>query len=410
MRDIGRILLSTNTATENGTAVDAVPRTADAKPFTKPLWYWVLLIVLVAVIALTAVPAFTQHPHSPGVEDFFPEALFGQGTFLEFNRLTLVRVVIGVALCLTVGVAASRLKTVPGRGQAVLEPIADFVRSNVALMLLGNKNGRRFAPLLGTLFLGVLAMNIAGVIPGLNIAASSVVAVPLFVFAALTYITFIGAGIREQGIGHFLASQLLPPGLPKVMYLLITPIEFLSNFIVRPVTLTLRLLCNMVSGHLLLAMTFFGTTSLLLHLQASSTTVSSPVQSMIVMTLFEVFVAVLQAYIFTILSAVYIKLSIEARLRPPTCPSRLFTTLYPTCAIGARRKEPPMTCAALAYVGYGLATLGPGVGIGLLVGKTQEATARQPEVAGRLFTNMIIGAGMVEALALIGFVMPLVVK
>ena len=69
-----------------------------------------------------------------------------------------------------------------------------------------------------------------------------------------------------------------------------------------------------------------------------------------------------------------------------------------------------MTSAALAYVGYGLATLGPGVGIGIMVGKTQEGTARQPEVAGRLFTNMIIGAGMVEALALIGFVMPLVVK
>ena len=69
-----------------------------------------------------------------------------------------------------------------------------------------------------------------------------------------------------------------------------------------------------------------------------------------------------------------------------------------------------MTSAALAYVGYGLATLGPGIGIGIMVGKTQEGTARQPEVAGRLFTNMIIGAGMVEALAIIGFVMPLVVK
>ena len=69
-----------------------------------------------------------------------------------------------------------------------------------------------------------------------------------------------------------------------------------------------------------------------------------------------------------------------------------------------------MSLTALAYVGYGLATLGPGIGIGLLVGKTQEATARQPEVAGRLFTNMIIGAGMVEALGLFGFVLPLVVK
>jgi len=65
-----------------------------------------------------------------------------------------------------------------------------------------------------------------------------------------------------------------------------------------------------------------------------------------------------------------------------------------------------MGTAAFAYIGYGLATLGPGLGIGLMVGKNQEATARQPEVAGRLFTNMIIGAGMVEALGLIGFVMP----
>ena len=63
---------------------------------------------------------------------------------------------------------------------------------------------------------------------------------------------------------------------------------------------------------------------------------------------------------------------------------------------------------SLAYIGYGLATLRPG--IGLLVGKTQEATARQPEVAGRLFTNMVIGAGMVEALGLIGFILPLIVK
>jgi ATP synthase, F0 subunit c len=63
---------------------------------------------------------------------------------------------------------------------------------------------------------------------------------------------------------------------------------------------------------------------------------------------------------------------------------------------------------SIATVGYGLATLGPGIGIGILVGKTQEATARQPEVAGRLFTNMLIGAALVEALGLIGFVLALI--
>lgn len=65
---------------------------------------------------------------------------------------------------------------------------------------------------------------------------------------------------------------------------------------------------------------------------------------------------------------------------------------------------------SIAILGYGLATLGPGIGIGILVGKTQEATARQPEVAGRLFTNMIIGASLVEALGLFGFILTFILK
>ncbi len=64
---------------------------------------------------------------------------------------------------------------------------------------------------------------------------------------------------------------------------------------------------------------------------------------------------------------------------------------------------------SIAILGYGVAALGPAIGIGMLVSKTQEATARQPEVAGRLFTNMIIGASLVEALALIGFVLTFIV-
>ena len=64
---------------------------------------------------------------------------------------------------------------------------------------------------------------------------------------------------------------------------------------------------------------------------------------------------------------------------------------------------------SITILGYGLATLGPGLGIGILVARTQEATARQPEVGGRLFTNMIIGASLIEALALIGFVLAFIV-
>lgn len=67
-------------------------------------------------------------------------------------------------------------------------------------------------------------------------------------------------------------------------------------------------------------------------------------------------------------------------------------------------EEPTTVFGNIATVGYGLATVGPAIGLGIMIGKTQEATARQPEVAGRLFTNMLIGAGLIEVLALLGLV------
>ena len=146
--------------------------------YAKPRWYWALVVLLCAVIAATAVPAFTEHPHAPGVGDFFPSSFLGKGTILEMNRLIVVRLVMGLALSALVVTAAIGLKRVPGRGQALLELIAEFLRDNIAISMLGPKQGRRFAPFLATLFLGVLAMNLAGVLPGLNIAASSVIAAP----------------------------------------------------------------------------------------------------------------------------------------------------------------------------------------------------------------------------------------
>lgn len=277
---------------------------------SKPRWYWVSLAVLLAIIAATAYPAFTQHPHQPALTDFFPSTIFGEGTAFAFNRLTLARLVMGLLVCIVLVAVARKPKMVPTRSQMVVEAIAGYVRDNVALDMLGPKMGRKFSGFIGFLFFGVLAMNIAGILPGINIAASSVVAVPI-VFAVITCVTFIGAGIAKQGVGGFFVAQLFPPGLPVPMYLLITPIEFLSSFVVRPVTLTLRLLCNMISGHLLLGMTYFGTAFLLHELSVLSAAAALTGVAMFVMTGFEVFVALLQAYIFTILSTVYIKLSIE---------------------------------------------------------------------------------------------------
>ena len=85
---------------------------------------------------------------------------------------------------------------------------------------------------------------------------------PLFL-AILSWILFNAVGIKEHGLGGYLKMILFPSGVPVVMYILLTPIEFVSTVIVRPITLSVRLLANMIAGHLLLTIFFAGTAYLL---------------------------------------------------------------------------------------------------------------------------------------------------
>ncbi|MDO5721595.1 MAG: F0F1 ATP synthase subunit A [Actinomycetaceae bacterium] len=250
-------------------------------------------------------------PGKPGIGDFFPAPFAFEGTLFEMNRLVLVRIVAAIALLAVMWIGARRAQLVPGRGQSVLELMVTFVRDQVAIETLGEVNGRRYAPILTTIFFAVLFMNITGIIPGLNIAASSVVAIPL-IFAVISYFVFIAAGIRAQGAGGFFKSQLFPAGVPWPLYLILTPIEAFSTFVIRPATLTIRLLVNMLVGHLLLAMCFFGTHYLFFEAAAALKALSVvTLAGALAFTLFEIFVAGLQAFIFSILTAVYIKMSIE---------------------------------------------------------------------------------------------------
>ena len=120
------------------------------------------------------------------------------------------------------------------------------------------------------------------------------------------------------------------------------------------------------------------------------------------MTLFEVFVAALQTYIFVLLSAIYINFALEEAHKGSTG-VKTFHTHQHNAPIGANYGRKPME-GNIATIGYGLAAMGPGIGLGIMVGQTQVATARQPEVAGRLFTNMMIGAALIEVLGLLGLV------
>ena len=247
--------------------------------------------------------------HGPSIDEFFPEILFNAFGVIPVHRIHLVQFLAVVVVVLLLVLGTRRMKIVPGRFQSVVEMGLDFVRSNIAHDLLGRKDGNRFLPILTTIFFMVLFMNITGIIPFLNIAGTSIAAVPL-TLALVSYITFIYAGIKKSPLGFF-KNALFPAGVPWPVYIIVTPIEFLSTFIIRPVTLMLRLLMNMVVGHMLLVLCFAATQ--FFFFTAGGGWAALGVGTLAfggAFTLFEILVAVLQAYVFTVLTAVYIQLAV----------------------------------------------------------------------------------------------------
>ncbi len=252
----------------------------------------------------------------PSINEFYPEAILFQGTIFELNRIMMIRLLVMTALIVIFWLWTGKFKKayknkqfVPTRFQFMGEASINFVRKSIAHDQLGEKDGDRFLPLLATIFFTVLGMNITGIIPALNIAGTSVIGLPL-VMALAAYITFIYAGVRKHG-AHFFTAALFPAGVPKAFYILVTPIEFLSTFILRPVTLALRLMMNMIAGHLLLVLLFSATEFFLFNAEGFFKAFGAGTLAFgFVFTLFEMLVAFLQAYVFTLLTTVYIQLAL----------------------------------------------------------------------------------------------------
>lgn len=250
--------------------------------------------------------------HAPDVSDLFPSAFAFEGTPFAINAVQLNRFVMLAALVVCCVLYVTRAKVVPGRAQAIFESALTFCQVNIAEEVIGKKLGLKYTPVITGIFLLVLFMNMAGIIPGLNLAGTALAGMPLLL-ALLSWVLFIVAGIRERGGVRFLKSQLFPPGVPAGLYIVLTPIEAISTFIVRPFTLFVRLLANMISGHFLLTLAIVGTHFFVLYAIAALKPLAIlTFAAAFAFTLFEMLVAFLQAYIFAILTAVYINLSVHA--------------------------------------------------------------------------------------------------
>jgi F-type H+-transporting ATPase subunit a len=242
--------------------------------------------------------------HSPGPADFEYPPIFGEGTF--FTKPMLIIVLATVSVAVFFYLAARRAAAVPGKTQFMGESVYGFVRNGIALDTMG-REGLKFVPYLATLFAFIVTLNISGIIPFLQFPATSRIAIPLFL-AVISWVIFNTIGIRRQGFIGYFKNMMFPPGIPKPVYILLAPIELISTVIIRPLTLTLRLTFNMFAGHLVLLLFILGGEYLvfekggLVGIAAGSVSLLGS----IVLTFFEGFVQILQAYVFVLLTALYI--------------------------------------------------------------------------------------------------------
>ncbi len=226
------------------------------------------------------------------------------GIDLSFTNSALW-MLIGALMSATFLIVASRKKAlVPGRLQVTAEMLYEFV----AGMIRENTGakGRQFFPVIFTVFVVVLMGNVLGLVPYSFTYTSHIIVT--FMLAALIFLMVTIFGIMNHGLRFF--TMFAPSGVPLILQFLVVPIELLS-FLIRPITLSARLFFNMVAGHLMLKV-FAGFSTMMLGLGLGGVVAGLlPMAFNVGIYALELLVALLQAYIFAILSAIYLKDAVD---------------------------------------------------------------------------------------------------
>ncbi|MFT8394576.1 F0F1 ATP synthase subunit A [Propionibacterium sp.] len=298
---------STAAVTEQSTGKNAP--TGEDDPARKSHPGLIVLAIFVAWIVLSRLTVLisgpTKHWDAPSAEDFIFPNWFGTSWFNKPMLLALI----GAAGVLVFWLVASRhLKSVPGRGQFFAEYVYGFVR-NIGRDMIG-PGYHRFMPYLLTLFSFILVSNWFGETFLFMFPTFSRVSFA-YAGAALTFAVYVISGFRTHG-GSYLKVATVPSGVPVWLFPVIVPLEFLSSFITRPVTLSVRLFANMFAGHMSIMVFIGGGAALLTWANNAFYNVTGVVSMMfgMLMLLLELFIGFLQAYIFTILAAQYIGSSV----------------------------------------------------------------------------------------------------
>jgi F-type H+-transporting ATPase subunit a len=240
----------------------------------------------------------------PNSFDFSEVPLFHLGGLAVTKPM--VQLLLGALIVFVFFYAAARRATlVPGRLQFAGEAAYGMVRNSIGRDIIGSKDFTRFVPYLVTIFFFLLINNAFASIPAIQFPTFSRASMA-YALAGLSWVIYNGVGIHKHGLVGYLKLQSVPSGVSPAMYPLLVPLEFFSNILVRPATLALRLFANMFAGHLLLIL--FSTGGLFLLEYGGIGYVAGPLAWVlaIAISFLELLVQFLQAYVFTLLNAMYI--------------------------------------------------------------------------------------------------------
>ncbi len=238
---------------------------------------------------------FGYHIHLPEIKVTVP--VLNIPLDLSITLHTLMMWFAALFLILAFWLAFRKRKLVYGGFAGVLESITLFVRDEIAIPNLGEKAGKQLTPFLATMFFFILTANLMGLIPLFATATGNI-----SVTAALATVTFFATqiyGMKQNGIIGYWKS-LAPHGLPAPLYLIIVPIEILGLF-TKPFALAMRLFANMMAGHTVI----LALLGLIIALGMVAVAPFSVGMALFI-SLLEILVAFIQAYIFTMLSSLFI--------------------------------------------------------------------------------------------------------
>jgi ATP synthase subunit 6 len=239
---------------------------------------------------------------APSPANFDLPGFFGSEVTKPMVQLVLAAIVVFGFFYL----AARKRAMVPGKLQFAGEGAYGMVRNSIARDIIGSHDFQRFVPYLVTLFFFIFVNNLFASIPLIQFPTFSRASMA-YALAGLSWVVYNWVGVRKHGLLGYLKLQCVPSGVSPFMYPLLVPLEFFSNLIVRPVTLALRLFCNMFAGHLLLMLFATGGLYLIQHVGGVGY-VAGPLAWIlaIAISFLELLVQFLQAYVFTLLNAMYI--------------------------------------------------------------------------------------------------------